>query len=882
MLSIFVLFVQFMLKNLLFSLFLLAVIGSVKGQVHSRYAGVTFRFDDYQEPAKLEKIRTVFKQYGFHFVHGVNPSNAYLYADSNAYWNLLRTLQAEGHELADQTPNDMTHFFKYHLPEEAAYFAAKPGVDHVNTLEKRVCLNYTINDFSGVGNESRVTIKDNMIISGKNGEWNAENTWGDNYFTHLYLPATNQVLGLAYFHSTVPSDPDTAFVRSFWGETISLNNATNVEYRKISPFDISIANDGVRLLAQYSQMLFAANQLKTPTVFLQPGNSTPYLSSKQVQEIYEAEYGYTCGNVYPLKQNTYLLSNPEGNNHFKIRGGDFTEEYNSVAEIIKLIADNSASHIVTVSLNHLSSWGGAAQIDDVVAKLQQILAFCKTHAIPVRTYSEVNADLNLSSVYSSENIFPSLSRDRDADGNPDGIVLGVGNYSPNGGPDNLPYLSGNTGGQLLRVPILGGLTKGWNQMSMKTKGGKNQWENIGMYMQLPEANMDLLRTFPADTPDWTTQTVWFYVPENVNVISIYLNLNAPLGSTIYVSDIRLNGYQSPQILAGRLARKANQAFPVLDLDSKVKSETYLPSTLTWEILNQGVSNTAEIRNRNLYVYPNNHFQTGEDQFLIRVFHPSDSLYADTAVISLVATEAVACKNCRQTLELLPSPDDSVYTWTSSPQSTIRYGALPYKIEVQPTAPTTFQLQITKKGGFMSSHAHQFRLNDPFEYPGGSKMLYFESAPALAIPLKASGLPNFYHTVAIHKNFNQHQAQFNNQNLMPDTLYILRNAGYSGFDNLELVFTSPSCDRLLFTIQTSTYPVGLEEQVAKKLQVFPNPFTDLLQVRGIENGSSFVVFDLNGRLIATGQVQNEELELKGLEPGMFALKIGEGYCRVMKN
>ena len=105
----------------------------------AKKAGVCFRFDDYQKPENLEKVRLLFNKHGVKFTYSLNTGLGEIFGDT-AFWNVVKRMEADGHELADQSPTDVSHYFEPKTTAEAQTFAGRPGVDHVNSTYNRVCL----------------------------------------------------------------------------------------------------------------------------------------------------------------------------------------------------------------------------------------------------------------------------------------------------------------------------------------------------------------------------------------------------------------------------------------------------------------------------------------------------------------------------------------------------------------------------------------------------------------------------------------------------------------------------------------------------------------------------------------------------------------------
>src|SRR5690606_4194018 len=62
------------------------------------------------------------------------------------------------------------------------------------------------------------------------------------------------------------------------------------------------------------------------------------------------------------------------------------------------------------------------------------------------------------------------------------------------------------------------------------------------------------------------------------------------------------------------------------------------------------------------------------------------------------------------------------------------------------------------------------------------------------------------------------------------------------------------------------------EAIQTLQIYPNPATNNLRISGITTpNSSFVIYDLSGRLIRKGDLRkNDFIDIKSLQAGMYIL------------
>ena len=78
-------------------------------------------------------------------------------------------------------------------------------------------------------------------------------------------------------------------------------------------------------------------------------------------------------------------------------------------------------------------------------------------------------------------------------------------------------------------------------------------------------------------------------------------------------------------------------------------------------------------------------------------------------------------------------------------------------------------------------------------------------------------------------------------------------------------------------------VGINENVPDViLNVYPNPFQATLNLKGIENGVTYSILFIDGRIAKSGIVQNEEInDLDLLPKGTYLLQLGGEKGSVVK-
>ena len=83
---------------------------------------------------------------------------------------------------------------------------------------------------------------------------------------------------------------------------------------------------------------------------------------------------------------------------------------------------------------------------------------------------------------------------------------------------------------------------------------------------------------------------------------------------------------------------------------------------------------------------------------------------------------------------------------------------------------------------------------------------------------------------------------------------------------------------------STVTLGVSENSLNKFSVFPNPASDIIQIRGVTSEvSSTLIFSVTGRVVYSAISNSETIEISNLDSGMYFLQItsSEGNTQTQK-
>lgn len=97
-----------------------------------------------------------------------------------------------------------------------------------------------------------------------------------------------------------------------------------------------------------------------------------------------------------------------------------------------------------------------------------------------------------------------------------------------------------------------------------------------------------------------------------------------------------------------------------------------------------------------------------------------------------------------------------------------------------------------------------------------------------------------------------------------------------FPNKKLVVGTFS--RSMFSYDVSWLPnldsgVGLTQNSSPEMTVYPNPTTEILKVKHI-NTDFYFIYSFSGKMVKSGKISNDEINVSDLNPGSYFLKIGD--------
>jgi hypothetical protein len=848
----------------------------IKAQQVDKISGVCFRIDDVQTPSNLRALDSVFSKHGKHFTYAPNPQIAN-YTQTNEFWSTLKLIQSKGNEIGDHSPNHYTQFFDV-SNADSNKFKNRKGIDHIKIVNNppvygtRVCLKYNVLDGSGIGDESNVDIKNNIIISKLNGEFSNQKIYGNvKSVVYFYLPTLNQVVGFHGFKNSNSNDPDTANIRTFWNEEIDLGTINNIPYKKLSNYDVEVDKDGFRIMLQFSLDIFKSKGVNAPTVWIQPGGETPYLSKKYISDICGDEFGYKSGATYPGSIKGFNEADYERNKAFNMQWQDFQEENQTVEQIKNIIVDRFARHTLSFGSNHLGVFGANFPVNTIINNIDQILGWCVQNNIPVYTYSEWSNLIYKSQTNPENNILPPLQNDLDKDGKIDGYNELNGLDTLSGiSQSNYRALTAFSSKTMFQITRLSGVETGLNNISLYAKG--NTGNKVSFYIDFPEISKFVQFELPTSTSNYSYQNFTFNVPKGVSFLTVVCNSQISSGS-LTISGMSLKGVNKPYVKLPILKRMANENFTPINLKKYTVDKFNSVDNIQWSVINNSIFKTSINTNSDLTLNMNdvtNEFWVGKDSIQIVAKSVNSS---DTVWLNILSIEPRICADQQLVIKYNSSSIDSLLIWSSLPvNSNVSINTSPELI-VYPNINTNYLLKVIKRGGAIYNHSINVNVV-PTVFTGNTIIPRgFQSNNDITI---AVDIP-FYSSGLVTQKSNRPYL------FIHDNEINFTKGTFLGNDTLIYKITTKSCETNTLTIITSEKNIGINDFSKNNLLVYPNPFNNNLTIEfEINNGVLDIeIIDILGNVFIKKKLINEkvlQLNTDLLAKGVYLIKIKNNETR----
>lgn len=468
----------------------------------SKKGGILFRVDDNQTIEDYNEYENVFKKYNKKFNFAVNLG-LIEFKEQN-YVDGIKTLQNNGNELMDHTPEHRTNFFTT-IFNTTDYVNLK-GVDHL--VGNKVCLKHAPVDTSKAERSGTVSVNGDKV-TGSNGEFDDFDQGEDVY---IYFPSLSKLVFIKEFVNS-----KKVKISDFWEEDIDLGNHSNIKYFKFNVYTIHMALDAIEVLGNESLKLANHYGIQRPYTWIEPGGTFPQLYSDEVAEALGNRLGYKAAAVYPNSaKKVYDEYDPNNDRKYAMQWGDFLDDEKTVKENKTTIAQGIAKNYMLIGHSHFTNAMGGFHA--YVNRVDSLLDWATANNIPVIKYTQMADSLYNYLPDPYENAFPLLNSDIDQNGIPDGYtnieypeqLYGtwvIDTTTPGPGANYYKITTGEPwANKITHIIKLGGLEKGENEFSIWTQGEPG--DSISVQFSEPwPSTVTYGFKFPANTAYWKKYTI---------------------------------------------------------------------------------------------------------------------------------------------------------------------------------------------------------------------------------------------------------------------------------------------------------------------------------------------------------------------------------------
>ena len=190
----------------------------------------------------------------------------------------------------------------------------------------------------------------------------------------------------------------------------------------------------------------------------------------------------------------------------------------------------------------------------------------------------------------------------------------------------------------------------------------------------------------------------------------------------------------------------------------------------------------------------------------------------------------------------------------------------------------------------------------FSGPNDFSTFYDESAPWLSLP-GATNVNRQFAYLSVLDEVVDFEKQFSNLEslgLYPtyDTTFV--DVISNPFENSRCLYTRQQPGFALRHHNTPVKNSGINEEVwtymldsiimsnsstyekLDEIEIFPNPTHQLIQIHGLDKGSLYQIFNLNGQVIQEGMtVDNQSIDVKALRQGLYIMVINQKMLKFVK-
>jgi len=687
------------IKGLKYSLQLIIVLTALQpvsstGQSMTKTGGIGFRIEVNPSLPRVFSYDSLFTLHGNKYSFAVTSYVLPLVTD---YTDTLRALSQRGVELMDNTPTHATQFFNIIDYHDTNLFKNKPGVDHING--QKICLKYTSMDTTVSHGEGYIDLHGNRVISYNPGEFH--DLLNPTVYMAVFLGAPVNRLCMFYNVSAANvNDPDTLYLKTFWGETVSFTDHIHFRYHKLKNYNVVMHDSALNILAKRSLDIFDSVNLSRPYTWIQPDGQYPWISPSKLKAIMGQKRQFKQSTSY--FQSSLFCYNEVNSTGLKPFGIDNESDGLNSLDLTMykfIIASAVARHFVLFDVANLANSGSSWQ--GYLNGMGSLLDWCNAKNIPVKTYSEWKSVIYDSLPNKTANIFPRLDVDLNEDHWPDGFdynsssIKGI--YDTTEGVQSSGYRSFKMagGGTLCSVSLLGGLEKKSNYFVFYLKGSDTVSASVvNVKFVFPETGHTQQYTATTGLNVYKKNQLIVNVPDSLSVANISITRDTSYHDTLHISgfEFRSTGFLSMSKYPLQ-EKTANVLFNSINLFHLIIDTAVPLNQYTWTFKGNHSMSFSVVSDSLMKINRPRSFWIGKDSVWAIAHQPGG--FTDSCFFRFRSDSIpTACAGASINISIMDTLTSSDYIrWTSSPLDSTFTDTTIFNPTVSPKVNTWYKVKV---------------------------------------------------------------------------------------------------------------------------------------------------------------------------------------------
>jgi len=346
----------------------------VKRNVLNKRGFVIIRVDDNYPSKEIVPMANVLDKFGYKLSYSFNPGIA-----TRDMIDAAKTIQLNGHEITDHTPNHTTAYADMRTKEQASRFVGIPGVERIDNL--RIYFDWVYPDLS-----SCIVANDSIEITAGSGVIKLRTKAIPIWTQQIYTTEFGWIL-----LTNITSNQATA-IHAKSGQKLVFAKSSKEPLYLIDSYSVIPSVDGMKALMSASQILFNDLGIQCDKYWVMCGGPWAIGKGAVLREA-GTPLGYFGGSEHSYSGNiqmTYNQINPLSRWSSSILS--IQSDITPVSTLKRVIANEVAKHLGVIDLVHMwyknktycTIFTGTndEKLQLYLNNLEEMLRFCYDNDIP--------------------------------------------------------------------------------------------------------------------------------------------------------------------------------------------------------------------------------------------------------------------------------------------------------------------------------------------------------------------------------------------------------------------------------------------------------------------------------------------------------------------